>query len=203
MSHLDINFITDAVEAYQPGHTHVRNNSRQAAVAAILKPEKKDTEVLFIQRATKEGDPWSGHMAFPGGHKDEEDGNLRHTAERETWEEIGLDLNQHGRYVGQIDSVRANPQGRKIDMIVTPFVYVLETPGVNLAPNVEVADIHWGSLSDMFHGRCLAQEEFEVGGQRQSYPGYSVGDQVVWGLTLRMLEQMFSMLDPGFGNRSV
>ena len=27
-----------------------------------------EPEILFIKRADKPGDPWSGQMAFPGGH---------------------------------------------------------------------------------------------------------------------------------------
>ncbi|KAG5458036.1 MAG: hypothetical protein BJ554DRAFT_1822 [Olpidium bornovanus] len=48
-------------------------------------------EILFIKRATRAGDRWSGHVAFPGG-KQEPSETARQTAERETREELGLDL---------------------------------------------------------------------------------------------------------------
>jgi len=52
----------------------------------------------------------------------------------------------------------------------------------------------WGSLTDMFSGENVTQLQFPaVSGQ--SFPGYGVGDQVVWGLTLRMLDHFFKMLD--------
>ena len=51
-----------------------------------------DPEVLFIKRAARVGDLWTGHVALPGGKRDPEDEDDRATAIRETSEEIGLDL---------------------------------------------------------------------------------------------------------------
>ncbi len=170
----------------------------QAAVSVVLRPADEHTEVLFILRAEKEGDPWSGHMAFPGGHHEPDDASLRHTAERETFEEIGLDLADAGAYIGQIDPVRANPRNRKIDMVVTPFVYELRKPSSNFSPNDEVAEVLWGSLNDMHSGVSHTRGEFVVGEQSSIHLGYGVGDEVVWGLTYRMLDQFFALLDPAW-----
>lgn len=200
MTRLSIDFIEKSIVDHAPQRHAVGDRTRQAAVAAILRKGRRDTEALFILRAIKEGDPWSGHMAFPGGHRDPEDANLRATAERETLEEIGLDLTAGARFVGEIDQVRANPRGRNLDMVVTPFVYVLEHSEPAFAMNHEVADVLWGSLNDMYLGNSLTRGKFEVGGEVISYPGYSVGDHIVWGLTLRMLDQFFSMLDPDWEN---
>lgn len=184
------------LSAYTPAVIDSKGRPRHAAVATILREREHDTEALFILRATNEDDPWSGHMAFPGGHRDPGDRSLRAAAERETLEEIGLDLNQHARFLGEIDAVRANPRGRNINMVVTPFVYALESEAPELTPNYEVADILWGSLADMYSRNTLTRGEFEVAGQVLEFPGFSVGDHVVWGLTLRMLDHFFRMLDP-------
>ena len=196
MTRLALDFIEKCINEHTPQRHATTGRTRQAAVAAILRKGRRDTEALFILRANKEGDPWSGHMAFPGGHRDAQDESLRSTAERETLEEIGLDLSATARFVGEIDHVRANPRGRDIDMVVSPFVYVLQNPAPPFELNYEVADILWGSLNDMYLGNSLTRGEFEVGGQTISYPGYSVGEHLVWGLTLRMLDQLFSLLDP-------
>ena len=197
MSILKIDSIITRLNGHQRELEDVGDGTREAAVAAILRPGDH-TEALFILRASRDGDPWSGQMAFPGGHKDPEDISIRHTAERETWEEIGLDLSRHARHLGELDQIRVRPRGRNIDMVVTPVLYVLESEPVMLNPNHEVADILWGSLDEMYSGSSRTEEVFHVGGQSQTFPGYSVGEQVVWGLTMRMLEQFFTMLNPEF-----
>ena len=141
-------------------------------------------------------------MAFPGGHIEETDESSIAAAIRETEEEIGLDLRAHGTYLGALDEVKANPRRRKIDMVVSPHVFLLDNPEVEFSPNYEVADVLWGSLDDMYHGRVETETEFAMNDVVQSFPGYAVGDQVVWGLTMRMLDHVFTLLDPAWESRA-
>jgi len=80
-------------------------------------------EILFIERATRKTDRWSGHVALPGGkqelHEDDQE-----TAARETLEEIGLDLSDpsHFRCVGQLDDRELwTSFGRVFLMVLSPF----------------------------------------------------------------------------------
>jgi len=198
MKSLEIDAITSLLSEYTLPITASKENSRRAAVAAILRKRENHIEALFILRSEKQGDPWSGQMAFPGGHLESSDESLRHAAERETFEEIGLDLLEHAKYLGPITEVRANPRGRNLDMIVSPFVYLLTNndPPINL--NYEVAEVLWGSLDDMYEGNNHAELEFNLQGSSQMFPGYQVGEQIVWGLTRTMLHHLFKMLDPGW-----
>ena len=82
-----------------------------------------------------------------------------------------------------------------MNMAVTPFVFMLEQDVTAFTPNYEVADVLWGSVNDMYTRSSLTESEFEVNGRMIDYPGYSVGDHVVWGMTLRMLDDFFAMLD--------
>ena len=61
-----------------------------AAVAIVLAPDPD--AVLLIRRAERAGDPWSGHMALPGGRYEPKDPDLLGTALRETVEEVGVAL---------------------------------------------------------------------------------------------------------------
>jgi len=195
MSSLTIKHIEYRLRNHEPARYDLQSSTRQAAVAMILRESASGTEALFILRATNSGDPWSGQMAFPGGHFDPEDDTLKDAAERETLEEIGLDLKKHGRFLGQIDQVRANPRGRNIEVIVTPFVYALETERVELVPNYEVAQILWGSLEEMYTGEALTTDEFYILEEKHTFPGYGIDGHLVWGLTYRMLDHLFSVMD--------
>ena len=196
MSLLYIEKIRESVRNHSPERHEITSSTRRAAVAIVLRPQKKDTEALFILRSVKKGDPWSGHMAFPGGHQDDSDSSLKAAAERETMEEVGLDLVRHGSYIGEIDWVQAKPRGRNLDMVVAPFVYELTEPVDQFTTNYEVADVFWGSLSDMHAGKYHTTHDFRESGETQKFPGYEVSDEIVWGLTYRMLELLFMVLDP-------
>ena len=171
---------------------------REAAVALVLQPKVSGLRALFILRAKKEGDPWSGQMALPGGHRETIDTDLVETARRETHEEIGLDLNQAGRYLGSLAGIRANPRAG-FDLVVTPQVFALEDKAVPLQPNEEVAEVLWGNLDEMISGRSLTDASFPEFQREGTFPGYQVGAQVVWGLTFRMINDFFDLIRPGPG----
>jgi 8-oxo-dGTP pyrophosphatase MutT (NUDIX family) len=89
--------------------------ARRAAIALVLLEQESALEVLLIERAQRDGDPWSGHMALPGGHVEPSDSDLGATAERETFEEVGLDLQRWGERLGQLSDctpVRGVPIAR-------------------------------------------------------------------------------------------
>lgn len=74
-----------------------------------------DPEVLFIKRAGRAGDRWSGHTALPGGKRDPQDADDVAAAIRETREEVGLDLTARGCFhVGNLPQrVVTTAWGRK------------------------------------------------------------------------------------------
>jgi 8-oxo-dGTP pyrophosphatase MutT (NUDIX family) len=168
-------------------------------VAAVLRPHGLDTEVLLIRRAERPGDPWSGHMAFPGGHHEPGDADLRETAMRETMEEVALDLRAHD-YLGQLDEVNAMARGRAVGMTIAPHVFALrettEAPPI-LQPNHEVAELLWGSLGKMFRGEVDAVKEISYGGETMHLPAFRVADHLVWGMTHGMLRSLFALLQEG------
>ena len=172
-------------------------NERRAAVAAILRPAREpanDTEVLLIRRAERPGDPWSGHMAFPGGHHEPEDPDLRATAMRETLEEVGIDLRLHD-YLGPLDEISAMARGRPVGMTIAPHVFALrESPLAVLRPNVEVAELVWGRLGPMIRGEIDAIKEMNYGGEVRQLPAFRVHDHLVWGMTHNMLRSLFEVL---------
>jgi 8-oxo-dGTP pyrophosphatase MutT (NUDIX family) len=173
-------------------------NTREAAVAVILRDRGVDgPDILFIKRAEQTGDPWSGHMAFPGGHRDPGDTSLKAAAIRETFEEIGLDL-APASFLGALDQQRAMPRGRRLDMLIAPFVFELSGDPA-FAPNREVAEVVWAPLAPLATNHLHDTEQRPLAGTPTTFNGYRLrGGHFVWGLTYRMLKTFFTTLDPAW-----
>jgi 8-oxo-dGTP pyrophosphatase MutT (NUDIX family) len=165
-----------------------------ASVAAVLRyPAHDAPEVLLIRRPDKASDPWSGHMAFPGGRKDTADRDLVRTAMRETLEEVGVELGA-SELVGRLDDVQAISGGRPMDLIIVPHVFVLSRDvSLRLEPE-EVAQALWAPLLPMLRGERDTVRPYVHEGKRMELPGYQVEGHIVWGLTYRMLELLFEAL---------
>jgi 8-oxo-dGTP pyrophosphatase MutT (NUDIX family) len=166
----------------------------RAAVAIVLRDVEDGPQVLLIRRAERTGDPWSGHMAFPGGREDPGDDSLLATAVRETREELALDLSASGRLLGRLNDLPAIARGRRVGITITPFVFEL-TSDVELAYRAdEVAEAIWAPLDPLMHGRLRTTFAHERDGQRAVSPAHDVEGRIVWGLTYRMLEDLFALL---------
>jgi 8-oxo-dGTP pyrophosphatase MutT (NUDIX family) len=166
---------------------------RRAAVAAVLRPGPTEPELLLIRRAERVGDPWSGHMALPGGHHGQGDRDLLATALRETHEEVGLDLADH-RLLGSLDEHPATARGNFMGIVIAPFVFALDRDVELRLDAHEVAEFVWVPLGQMARGEIDVVKEFERDGQIVRFPGFGVGEQVVWGLTHRVLTDFFTLL---------
>lgn len=107
-------------------------------------------EVLFIVRAARANDRWTNQVALPGGKHDPNDSDDRATAVRETWEEVGLDLDgENFEYVGNLpERVITTSWGRIPLMVLCPFVFISvkhTVPALKLH-GAEVASAHWVPL---------------------------------------------------------
>ena len=162
-----------------------------AAVAVILAPDPD--AVLLIQRADRAGDPWSGHMALPGGRQDPSEPDLVTTAVRETTEEVGLILRPE-HLLGSLDDVV--PRTPLLPPIaVRPYVFALDRRPV-LTLNPEVAAARWVPLDLLLHPDTYNSVRLEIRGESREFPAYRLDDSVVWGMTERILSSLLQQLGP-------
>lgn len=165
-----------------------------AAVAAVLRANDGSPELLFIERATRDGDPWSGHMAFPGGRTEPFDDDTFDTAVRESREEIGFDITaQRGvRWLGRLDNLEGSPRWSNSGLRVTPHICLLEGARPDLTLNYEVADALWVPVDELADPRHHIDYHYPPRPEMH-FPGIEVAHgRVIWGLTLRMLQDLFS-----------
>ncbi|MGI9592761.1 MAG: NUDIX hydrolase [Myxococcota bacterium] len=182
----DLQHIRDVLAAHDPMLTE--QAAPRAAVAVVLRPARRASEgprVLLIRRARADGDPWSGQVAFPGGRVAPSDDSLRTAAERETREEVGLDL-APAEHLGRLDDLA----GRTIPIVVSAFVYALEDePPLHFSHEVDAAA--WIPFSLLLDPAHHVVEHFEYRGLSLEVPAIETGlgdGPPLWGLTYRFLE---------------
>ena len=147
----------------------------------------------MIERASYAGDPWSGHIAFPGGRREPTDVTLLDTALRETREETGVDVLLNGRVLGAL--ARVNPMSTPLPQLsIAPFVALL-TRDAPLVISDEVAAAFWVPLAAL--QRTDASREVEVtlsNGTTRTVRAFVHDRYTIWGLTERILRDLLSRL---------
>lgn len=167
---------------------------QHAAVAAILRDGGAEgAELLFMRRAEHPTDPWSGHIAFPGGRRDGDE-TLLATAVRETREEVGIDLTK-AELLGRLPDLPAFTKRQGKSFVVATFVFAVRGD-VTLTPNHEVAETFWLPLASLARGEGKGTYQFTYDGKAFELPCIRFGEaqHVLWGLTHRMLESMLEEL---------
>jgi 8-oxo-dGTP pyrophosphatase MutT (NUDIX family) len=181
--------IATSIRGHTPVYAERDEPYWEAAVALVLRElNGGPLEVLFIQRAVREGDPWSGQIGFPGGKRDKNESDLSATVLRETREELGIDLKADGELIGALDELR--PRTPVLPpVIVRPYVARLDADAV-FAPSDEVAGHFWAPADELFKPgntrstRVMARNAFWMWHDAIHYNGH-----VIWGMTERILRQ--------------
>lgn len=181
------------LSAYRP-HVIDEPKVARAAVALILAERDGAVELLLIERAQRDNDPWSGHIAFPGGRRDPGDVDPVATAMRETHEEVGIDLGAAGEVLGRLDELRAVARHRPLDLVITPVVFALREP-VALHPNPrEVESAVWVPLAHLASAEARATYTRAYEDGPSEFPALRFERYTIWGLTHRMLEHFLELI---------
>jgi 8-oxo-dGTP pyrophosphatase MutT (NUDIX family) len=184
----------EKVPAAEGGMTH-------AAVALLLRPSVGDggtaghsAELLFIKRAERAGDPWSGHLAFPGGRAEERDAALLDVAMREAAEEVGIDARKGGRVLGRLPTFR--PMSTRIPSItVSPFVALAPQNVVPRLQADEVEAVFWMPLAELKRTGRSGTVRWEGKDGTIELPAYPSPKGLIWGITERILSQFLELAD--------
>lgn len=163
----------------------------QAAVSLVIRADRC-LDLLLIKRARSERDPWSGHMALPGGRRDPDDESLQVTAARETREETGLDLDREGVLLGRLEEIK--PESVRLPRLtIAPFVWGVSARAEARVASREVDAVHWIPLDTLRRPETHGDVDIPLPGGTRSFPCYRVADEIVWGLTYRILRRFLEL----------
>lgn len=178
----------------RPAQRIERDDSRREAAVTLLLRGREQLELLLIKRAELAHDPWSGHMALPGGRRAELDADLIATAYRETDEEVAVPLERVGTYLGALDEV-APVTPRLPPLIIAPFVVAVPEATEAVANVAEVDFAVWVPVPVLREPGAAGEMLIHFEGGSRPYPSLRYGEHLIWGLTLRILRQFFDVLE--------
>lgn len=170
----------------------------RAAVALILRQTPSGPEILFIERARHDEDPWSGDLGFPGGKIEANDRGPRAAAERESREEVGLDL-EGAQYLGRLDDIA----GAHLPVVVSSFVYQFDQAGPAKL-STEVRKAFWFPLAQLIDPVRHIEASVDFRGRKLIRPAIRLlgpGRTVLWGITYRLVIQFLGHLGQHIGPR--
>lgn len=163
-----------------------------ASVAVVLRATPTP-EVLLVRRSLSEKDPWSGHMALPGGRREAEDASGLYTAIRETHEECGLVL-PAAAGLGQLAPV--SPQSLKLPTLqVTPYVFGIHDDAQAHVASPEIDAVFWVSMDELRDPDNHRIVQIPLIGSVRDFPAFTVAGQTVWGMTYRVLTRFLGHYD--------
>ena len=181
-----------ALAAHEAREIEAGPEVRRAAILLVIREHEGQPELLMIKRAEVERDPWSGHIACPGGRMEPQDADLAATAIRETLEETGVDVERDGRLIGQLDDLSPTTMALP-PIVIRPFVAIVRGD-VEVTPSEEVALSFWVPLALLLARHPWGTEIVHVRGTALTVSAFQHGVYTVWGLTERVLRQFVGLI---------
>ncbi|MCS6926346.1 MAG: CoA pyrophosphatase [Candidatus Binatia bacterium] len=181
-----------ALERDQSSRDSLANRPRHAAVCILVADTPPTPHLCFIRRARWEGDPWSEHIAFPGGSR-VGDETAEQTVRREVQEEVGLSLEDERELV-PLPQLRIRLAGREQLLLLDSFVCHLPGPLPPLRCGPEVAAAFWTPVTALWNMQNLDSLLLNDGGDVLVYPALRLPQGMVFGITLRVLTLLSDQL---------
>ncbi len=201
-----INFLTERLKTQLPGsEAHNRMMAtqigsefkmqynkppRKGAVMIALYEEEGKLYFPLTQRPTYKG-VHSGQVSLPGGKMEDTDAHLIATAIRETYEEIGIMINDD-QILGSLSDLNVTAS----NFIVKPVISFMTRKPIFRRDPREVEQIFTAEIDHLSDRRTLKETELTVGPNvRLRAPYFDIEEKVVWGATSMILSEFVSLIN--------
>jgi len=160
----------------------------QPTCVFLLLFEKKETNILTIQKADNEGYLWRNQVALPGGHVDNNDLNALEAAFRELKEEVNIERN-HVDFIGSLGHF---PTINHKDIEVFAGIWngngdlYYDSNEISRIIEVPLTQLVQTHRARKFHGRMPGIHELI----------YPLEDVAIWGATARILHYFIELIYP-------
>ncbi len=191
--------LSTRLQHYKPRRLPGRSWLARCGVILLMTEHGPDGQaiapaLLLMRRAERSGDPWSGHVSFPGGRVDPGDASTRDAALRELQEETGMSAANDLVAIGRLSDVVTRQHGRNRPMVVTPYVY--RTPrALELEPSLEAAKLWWEPIAHFADPERRKPIVWRVAGLPLRLPSVDVSGARLWGLSLMMVNELIRAAD--------
>ncbi len=165
---------------------------RHASVCVLVAEADPTPHICFIRRARWDGDPWSEHIAFPGGSRSGDETALE-TVRREVHEEVGVTIGEEAELV-RLPQLRIRLAGKEKLLLLDSFVCHLTGPPPPLQCSPEVASAFWTPVSELWSAQNLDHLVLGDRGDVLVYPAIRLPQGTVFGITLRVLTLLSDQL---------
>jgi 8-oxo-dGTP pyrophosphatase MutT (NUDIX family) len=184
--------LREALERWELSDGPLSGAPRHATVCVLVAEDTSTPHICFIRRAKWDGDPWSEHIAFPGGSRLGDETALQ-TVRREVQEEVGVSIAEDAELVS-LPQLRIRLAGRERLLLLDSFVCHLtgQLPPLQCGP--EVASAFWTPVSELWDAQNLDHLVLGDQGDVLVYPAIRLPQGIVFGITLRVLTLLSDQL---------
>jgi 8-oxo-dGTP pyrophosphatase MutT (NUDIX family) len=160
-----------------------------AAVNILLYLKNNEWYFPLMVRTTNERDRHSGQISLPGGKKEDSDENFEQTAQRETFEEMGIDIH-YNRIIREMSPIFIPPSNFYVRAFIS---YTKKNPEFILQKSEAVELIEFPvsallSLSDQPEILVLPTSN------GVKVPVINFNNYIIWGATSMILSELSHLL---------
>ena len=170
---------------YRNNKTPDHSNVKKSSVALHVSLSNGQIQLVLIERSKYKG-THSQQIAFPGGKQDPKDDNPEYTARRESFEEIGFDLNT-GELIGELTEIFIPVSGFE----VKPYVFFHQEFPKFIMNKREVHSILICMLSDIDTQTKKSFKDIRINETLvlKNIPGIKYDKHFIWGATALILHE--------------